>query len=133
MVKLLWIPAVWITLQLPDLLGPQAVVPPLRVQGALKKQKLLFQLGLLSVHRTAPLLQLAVQALQLAHRLGHLSVALPQSRCCVRLCAQEVVGLFQLSIESEDQYGMLGLMYCPPLHSDRVCVCLDGIPDSGAG
>lgn len=102
------------TLQFPDLLRTLTVVPPLWVQGALKKQELLLQLGLLPVRCTAPLLQLAVQALQLAHWLGHLCVALPQSRCSVRLCTQEVIGLPQLSVKTEkSRRGTQSLMYCP--------------------
>lgn len=66
-----------VTLKLPDLLGSLAVVPPLRVEGALNHQDLLLQLGLFSIYGTAPLLQLPVQALQLAHRLGHFRVAFP--------------------------------------------------------
>ncbi len=128
----------WVTLQLPDLLRVLAVVPPLRVQGALKKQELLLQLGLLPVCSTAPLLQLTVQTLQLTHWLGHLCVVLPQSRRRVRLGAQEVVGFFQLSIETETTRG--GKIKFNALSSTRpdsvcvcVCVCVYCIPDSAAG
>ena len=111
-----------VTLQLPDLLRPLAVVPPLRVQRALNKQELLLQLRLLSVCCTALLLQITVQTLQLAHRLCHLCVALPQPRRRVRLHTQQVVGPLQLPIKNKESEE---IKFCAPLLQDTfVCVCV---------